>query len=296
MISAPRPTRAEATDCANIILDGADGYVLGAETLRGKFPVETVTTVLHIGRTAEHQFDHARHYDYLMDEATLSQQAALLQAETLSRSTSEVSLGKKTMTPAASYTEFANAVNAIATVASQEERDETVQTLQTLRPAVKGIPYLSKVESIASSAVRAAERVAARMLVVFTHSGNTAQLVAKYRPKMPILTLVVPKIRSNSLSWKLEGREVARQCLMVRGLLPMLATPRASAVDTLKEAIVAAQLRGLVSPGERVVIVQRIHEDFALKIISVDDLLVPSAESSPKKKPVMMKTLSEVHE
>jgi len=67
MIGAPRPTRAEATDCANIILDGADGFVLGAETVRGKFPVETVTTVLHIGRTAEQQFDHNRHFDYLMD-------------------------------------------------------------------------------------------------------------------------------------------------------------------------------------------------------------------------------------
>lgn len=67
MIEAPRPTRAEATDCANIILDGADGFVLGAETLRGKHPVETVSTVLHIGRVAEGQFDSAGHYDYLME-------------------------------------------------------------------------------------------------------------------------------------------------------------------------------------------------------------------------------------
>lgn len=67
MIEAPRPTRAEATDCANIVLDGADGFVLGAETLRGKHPVETVSTVLHIGRVAEGQFDSAGHYDYLME-------------------------------------------------------------------------------------------------------------------------------------------------------------------------------------------------------------------------------------
>lgn len=67
-----------------------------------------------------------------------------------------------------------------------------------------GSPYLSKLESIASSAVRAASKINASLLVVYTHSGKTAQLVAKYRPKMPILTLVVPQLVSDSLSWKLE--------------------------------------------------------------------------------------------
>ena len=50
MVNTPRPTRAEATDVANAVLDGVDGILLGAETLRGKYPVETIKTVQSICR------------------------------------------------------------------------------------------------------------------------------------------------------------------------------------------------------------------------------------------------------
>jgi hypothetical protein len=53
MAVSPRPTRAEATDVANAVLDGVDSIMLGQETLRGFFPIESVQTLVSIARQAE---------------------------------------------------------------------------------------------------------------------------------------------------------------------------------------------------------------------------------------------------
>jgi pyruvate kinase len=58
MIESPRPTRAEATDVANAILDGADACMLSGETAVGNFPVDAVQMMNRIALATESSLEH----------------------------------------------------------------------------------------------------------------------------------------------------------------------------------------------------------------------------------------------
>ncbi|XP_047967333.1 pyruvate kinase 2, cytosolic-like [Salvia hispanica] len=204
-----RPTRAEATDVANAVLDGTDAILLGAETLRGLYPVETISTVGKICSEAE----KAYHQDLY----------------------------------------FKKAVKHV------------------------GEP-MSHLESIASSAVRAAIKVKASIIICFTSSGRAARLIAKYRPTMPVLSVVIPRLKTNQLSWTFSGAFEARQSLIVRGLFPMLADPRHPAEfssstneSVLKVALDHGKASGVIKPHDRVVVCQKVGDASVVKIIELED-------------------------
>ncbi|CAO2824105.1 unnamed protein product [Amaranthus hypochondriacus] len=204
-----RPTRAEATDVANAVLDGSDAILLGAETYRGLYPVDTVRTVDRICFEAEKVFNQDSYF----------------------------------------------------------------------KKAVKyvGEP-MSHLESIGSSAVRAALKVKASVIICFTSSGRAARLLAKYRPPMPILSIVIPRLKTNQLKWSFSGAFEARQSLIVRGLFPMLADPRhaAESTSTTNESVLNVALDhgkslGIIKPHDRIVVVQKVGDDSVVKIIELED-------------------------
>ncbi|KAK4480401.1 hypothetical protein RD792_013473 [Penstemon davidsonii] len=220
-----RPTRAEATDVANAVLDGSDAILLGAETLRGLYPVETISIVGKICAEAEKVYNQDLYF----------------------------------------------------------------------KKAVKyvGEP-MTHLESIASSAVRAAVKVKASVIICFTSSGRAARLIAKYRPTMPVLSVVIPRLKTNQLRWTFSGAFEARQTLIVRGLFPMLADPRhpselckamykvlffnfqAEPKNSTNESILKVTLdhgkaAGVIKPRDSVVVCQKVGDASVVKIIELQD-------------------------
>ncbi|KIP12496.1 hypothetical protein PHLGIDRAFT_17609 [Phlebiopsis gigantea 11061_1 CR5-6] len=135
----PRPTRAEVSDVANAVLDGADCVMLSGETAKGSYPIQSVLMMAETCLLAEASICYPPLYDEL-----------------------------RAVTP---------------------------------RPT-------DTAETIAIAAAAAAAEQNASAILVLSTSGNTARLVSKYRPQVPIITVT-------------RNQQTARQIHLHRGVYPV---------------------------------------------------------------------------
>ena len=64
MMNNPRPTRAETTDVANAIFDGTSAIMLSGETAAGKYPVETLQTMVRIAERTERSINYVNRFNH----------------------------------------------------------------------------------------------------------------------------------------------------------------------------------------------------------------------------------------
>eukprot|EP00887_Chlorella_sp_A99_P008108 scaffold12.g8108.t1 len=156
------------------------------------------------------------------------------------------------------------------------EAEASIDYYSLFKAIMKRTPLpMTPLESLASSAVRTAHKVQASLIVVLTRGGATARLVAKYRPTVPILTVVVPVLTTDNLTWQCSSEAPARQCLTSRGLVPILAegSARASDSDTTDEILNAAldyakEMR-YCRAGDCVVALHRIGNASVIKLVDI---------------------------
>ncbi len=177
MIDNPRPTRAEASDVANAILDGSDAVMLSGETAVGKYPVEAVRMMARIAQNVE----------------------------------------KSNAFP---YCQILNL----------PERDDSHLSARIL---------ISR--AISRATVDIAQEINATAILSSTESGRTARMVARHRPKTPLIA-TTPFV------------ETARRLQLVWGIIPVLVDPFEDTDQMITSMVRAAVERGYADLGREVVI------------------------------------------
>ncbi|HLR73141.1 MAG TPA: pyruvate kinase [Pseudogracilibacillus sp.] len=166
----PRPTRAEASDVANAILDGTDAIMLSGETAAGDFPVESVDTMNTIALQTETALDHE----------------------------------------------------------------------QLLKNRSRSIS-MTITDAISQSVTHTAQNLGVSAIITPTQSGHSARMVAKYRPKAPIIAVTFSK-------------EVCRRLTLVWGVYPVLSKQAYTTDELLDVAVHKALNTNIISQGCKVII------------------------------------------
>ena len=89
MVDNPRPTRAEASDVYNAIMDGTDAVMLSNETASGGYPIEAVETMANIAVTAEKNLMSSRQADRALYRPNMSENREVI-SDAIGQATSQI--------------------------------------------------------------------------------------------------------------------------------------------------------------------------------------------------------------
>lgn len=137
------------------------------------------------------------------------------------------------------------AVKTMANICMEAERTLDYYALcDDVRQGVhREFGFMTPAESIASSSVKTAYDVKAKMIIVLTETGNSARLIAKYRPGMPILVLTAM-------------HSVARQCQgYLKNCHSQVMGSMIGSDAIIQRGIAIGRMRGWLKEGDQVVCV-----------------------------------------
>ena len=118
---------------------------------------------------------------------------------------------------------------------------ELSSDFRAMHTSVRQSKDFTVAEAIASAAVKACFEIKAALVIVLTQTGRTSTYVAKHRPPCPILTITADEA-------------VARQCLISKGLFPLLVGSMFGTESLIHRAVVAARKLGMVEVQDKIVL------------------------------------------